>query len=245
MAAVLFGNAQNPRKFEVASIKPSAPDSGTETRRYPGGRFTATGVTLKRLIQRGYEVQDFQIDGGPKWVNSERYDVVAKAGENLGLDPQIDSLIQALLADRFQLKFHRETREMLTYSLTADKSGPKLHANTTAPGPRWSLERGLLTGQRIPMSMFASDMLTKALGSVVVDHTGLAGNFDLELKWIPDEARSAVPRIDKDSDSASSRDIPGPSIFAAIRDQLGLKLEAHKGPVEVLVIDGAERPTEN
>jgi uncharacterized protein (TIGR03435 family) len=225
------------QSFEVASIKPSSVDSGMETHRYPGGRFTATGCTLKRLIQRAYDVQDFQIIGGSKWVGSDRYDVVAKAGENLGDDPKIDSLIQALLAERFQLKLHRETREVLLYSLTVDKSGPKLQASTTQGGSQWSLGKGLLTGKRVSMSMFASDMLTKALANVVVDRTQISGVFDVELKWSPEEVR---PEPDAERSVVS-----GPSIFTAIREQLGLRLEGHKGPVEVLVIDAAERPVAN
>ena len=237
VACVSLVVAQSTKRFEVASIKPSLPDSGTETRRYPGGRFTATGTTLKRLIQRAYDVQDFQVVGGPKWVVTDRYDVVAKAGENLGTDPNIDLLIQTLLAERFQLKLHRETRETLLYSLTVDKSGPKLTASTTEGGSQWSLGRGLLTGKRVSMSMFASDMLTKAMANVVVDRTAIPGKFDVELKWFPDEVH---PESDAERSAGS-----GPSIFTAIREQLGLRLEGHKGPVDVLVIDAAERPAAN
>ena len=229
MAAVL-AFAQS---FEVASIKPSAPDSNTETRRYPGGRFTATGVTLKALIQRAYDVQPFQIAGGPKWLSSDRFDIAAKAGEEFRADQPLNPLIQALLADRFGLKLHHENREMPLYSLVVDKGGPKLQPNSSAGGSTWTYGRGLLKGNRVSLSMLASDLLQKALERPVTDHTGIPGNFDLQLTWAPEEVLAAP-----DGE-------PGPSLFNAIREQLGLRLEAQRGPVEILVIDSAEKPKEN
>jgi bla regulator protein blaR1 len=229
-----------PEKFEVASIKPSSPDSGTETRRYPGGRFTASGVTLKALIQRAWNVKSFQVTGGPAWVNSQRYDVNAKAAldGNLSGD-QLMALIQALLVERFHLRIHRETRELPIYSLVVGKSGPKLQATTADTGPTWNKTPGLLTGQKISMEMFATDLLEAQLDRVVTDHTGIKGEFDLRLTWAPVDMKA------NDADSPLSTNPDGPSLFTAIQEQLGLKLESARGPVEILVIESAVSPSEN
>lgn len=246
LAAALIvpgATAQPPQTFEVASIKPSAALTVTETRRYPGGRFVASGVTLKDLIQRAYDVKDFQISGGPKWLHSERYDIAAKAGENIPRAQSLDPMIQALLADRFKLKIHRETREMPIYSLVVDRGGPKLQPNTTAPGPAWTKARGLLKGDRISMAMFASDLLEAALNRVVTDNTNIPGNFDVRLTWTPEEEQAAGPA--GESLPAPATDIAVTSIFAALREQLGLRLEPRRGVVEVIVVDSAERPSEN
>jgi uncharacterized protein (TIGR03435 family) len=226
-----------PEKFEVASIKPSPPDSGTETRRYPGGRFTASGVTLKALIQRAWNVKSFQVTGGPAWVNSERYDVNAKAALEGNISgAQLMPMIQALLIERFHLKIHRETRELPIYSLVVWKSGPKLQPTTAAAGPTWSKTPGVLTGQKISMDMFATDLLEAELDRVVTDHTGIKGEFDVKLTWTP---------VDVNDPNSASTAPAGPSLFTAIQEQLGLKLESTRGPVEVLVIESAEKPSEN
>jgi len=140
--------------FEAATIKPAAPDSHGETRRYPGGRFTATGITVKALIQRAWDVKDFQITGGP----------------------ELDQMIQSMLRDRFRLEIHRETKDMPIYSLMVAKSGPKL-TPTTATMQTWSRGNGSLVGTKVPMDMLAGDLLESQLRRVVVDHTGIAGNF--------------------------------------------------------------------
>jgi uncharacterized protein (TIGR03435 family) len=228
--------AQSQQVFEVASVKRSAPDSHTETRRYPGGRFTATGVTLKALIQRAYDVQDFQIVGGPKWLTSYRYDVEAKASRDVSPE-QLNHMIQALLADRFRLTIHRETRNLPIYALTVEKNGPILRKNTKGFGPTWSIGRGLLQGEKISMSVLASDLLEKALGRVVVDHTGVDGDFDIKLTWTPDSPGEKTPD--------NSLAIESTSIFTSLREQLGLRLDSQTGPVEVVVIDTAEKASEN
>jgi uncharacterized protein (TIGR03435 family) len=222
---------QPPGRFEAASIKPSSPDSTTETRRYPGGRFTASGITLKGLIQRAWDVKSFQITGGPAWVNSQRYEVNAKAEGDVTSD-HLMSLIQSLLAERFQLRIHRETRELPIYSLVVGKSGPKLQTSTATSGPTWSKTPGLLTGEKISMEMLATDLLEAQLDRVVTDHTGIRGEFDVKLTFAP-------------SDSPTPANTDGPSLFTAIQEQLGLKLEPARGPVEIIVIDGVEKPSEN
>jgi uncharacterized protein (TIGR03435 family) len=195
----------------------------------PGGRFTATGAPLSALMQEAYGIKGFQISGGPSWVNSERYDVVAKpnAGANLSQE-RLKPMIQALLAERFQLKIHRETKDLTIYSLMAGKDGPKLHASTGASGPGLSMGRGQLSGHKVSMTMLAS-ILELQLDRNVRDNTGIQGDFDIKLEWSPDE----------------TADRAGPSIFTALQEQLGLKLGSQKGPVEVLVIDSAEKASAN
>ena len=229
--------------FEVVSVKLSPPDSHTETRRYPGGRFTATGVTLKALIQRAYDVQDFRILGGPKWLTSDRYDVEAKASRDTDGE-QLDLMIRALLTDRFKLTVHRETRSLPIYLLAVEKNGPLLRKNTKGVGPTWSLGRGLLEGEKVSMSMFATDILEKVLHRVVVDRTGVDGDFDIRLTWAPDQAQPPAP-LGETVDNAPVVDSSGSSIFTALREQLGLKLESQNGPVEVIIIDSAEKASEN
>lgn len=217
-------------EFEVASIKPTPRGSGNTAMGFePGGRFRATGAPLNALIQLAYGVKDFQVSGRPKWADSESYDVVAKpaAGVTLNRD-QLKVAIQALLADRFKLKFHRETRDLPIYSLVVGKNGPKLTKNIDAPGPEGTIRSGQLKGSKISMSIFA-DMLAQLLDRAVRDDTGISGDFDVKLDWGPGQ----------------TADVDGPSIFTALQEQLGLKLNVRKGVVEILIIDSAERPSGN
>ena len=221
--------AQPPLEFEVATIKPAPPGPGNTTMKFePGGRFRATGAPLNALIQLAYGVKDFQVSGLPKWADSESYesyDVVAQpaAGVTLNRD-QLKVAIQALLADRFKLKFHRETTDLPLYLLVVEKKGPKLTKNIDAAGPEATIGSGQLKGSKIPMSILA-DLLAQLLDRTVRDDTGIVGDFDVTLNWGPD--------------------MDGPSIFTALREQLGLKLNAQKGPVEILIIDSAARPSGN
>jgi uncharacterized protein (TIGR03435 family) len=225
--------AQPPLEFDVASIKPAPPGSGNTTMKFePGGRFRATGAPLNALIQLAYGVKDFQVSGRPKWADSESYesyDVVAQpaAGVTFNRD-QLKVAIQALLADRFKLKFHRETKDLPIYSLVVGKNGPKLTKNIDAPGPGATIGSGQLKGSKISMSILA-DLLAQLLDRTVRDDTGISGDFDVKLNWGPGQ----------------TADMDGPSIFTALQEQLGLKLNAQKGPVEILIIDSAERPSGN
>ncbi len=220
--------AQQTAAFEAATVKPAAPDGHTETRRYPGGRFTATSITLKALIQRAWDVKDFQITGGPGWVNGELFDIIAKASTGGTISgPDLDQMIQSMLRERFHLEIHRETKDMPIYSLVVAKSGPKL-VRTTATMQTWSKGNGSLVGTKVPMDMLAGDLLESQLRRVVVDRTAIPGEFDIKLKWTPDNAGEA-----------------GVSLFTAIQEQMGLRLESAHGPVEMLVIDRAEKPAGN
>ncbi len=259
--------------FEVASIKPNRSGDGRISMMIPPGRLDAKNVTAKFLIEFAYNVKDPEISGGPGWINSEHYDVEAKVGDvssddTRKLSPderqqQLRLMMQSLLADRFKLKLRRETKELPVYALVVAKNGPKLQESKDVPGPdRFKgpdelkgrrmarMGRGQLNMNSAPMSLLA-DALSRQLGRNVVDKTGLKGNYDFTLKWTPDESQGQMfggpdggegrPR----TEAAPAPDASGPTIFTALQEQLGLKLEAQKGPVETLVIESVERPSEN
>ena len=245
------------QQFEVASIKPADPNArGMRVQMAPGGRLTASGVTVKFLIQQAYNVKDFQITGGPNWIGSDRYDISTKAeGEGQITPEQLRPMMQALLADRFKLTFHRETKEMPVYALVVGKNGPKMHESERAPdgdregrgGTQIRMSRGQITAQAMPMSMLATQ-LSNRLGRNVVDKTGLTGNYDFTLEFTPEGMQgmgTGMPPREGGADAPPPVDSPGPSIFTAVQDQLGLKLESQKGPVEILILDRIERPSEN
>ena len=238
--------AANGVVFEAATVKRNRSASSSSHSSYSDGRFTASNVSLKNLIQySAYGVPGSRIVGGPKWLDSERFDIEAKldgpSTEKLRAlsrrenHLQTQAMFQQLLADRFKLTTHWETREMPVYDLVVAKSGAKLQPMKDAKASSGTdTEHGHLTANGITPAELARALTQEVsgeLGRVIVDKTGLTGRYDMELKWTPD------------SDSAPED--AGPSIFTAAQEQLGLKLEPSKGPVEVLVIDRAEMPTEN
>jgi len=227
-------------EFEVASLKPSRSGTpGYSIRALPAG-LTARNITLKRLIAVGYSVTDYQIFGTLPWLESDGFDLEAKSPgptDLSGLRP----MVQSLLDERFNLKIHRETRDLPIYTLTLAKAGgqpgpglvkPELEAcgPVNAQSPPLAAVCGTVTttsgrifGQHGRISQLA-DRLATLLGRTVVDKTGLDGVYDIALTW---------------------SDASGPSLFTAMQEQLGLKLQAGKGPVEVIVVDSAEKPSAN
>ncbi len=236
---------ETPLTFEVASVKPSKPGAtGGGIRPLPGGQtYIATNAPVKLMIKLMYHVTDRQISGGPAWINTDLYDVEAKAERPASLD-QLHQMFQNLLVDRFQLKFHRETKEMPCYALVLDKSGSKLKLNESPEPFDFPIKpggRGKIVGQRVSMSYFT--WFLSGLPMVdrpVVDKTGLSGNYDFTLELLSEAAK--LPGGDDREPAANPE---GPSLFTALREQLGLKLEPQKGPVEIMVIDHAEKPTAN
>jgi len=234
--------------FDVATIKSTAPD-------YSGGRFiTMQGAhrfvvmnyTLKSLIGAAYNLTPRAISGGPAWVETDRYDILAGTpGEGRPtLDEQM-SMLRKLLADRFKLTFHREEKELAVYALTVAKSGSKLK-ESTAPADEPAVlinrvfpDRILLPARNATMVQFASMMQRAVLDRPVLDKTGLSGKYDFDLEWTPDETQFSGQGPSATTESTK------PDLFAAVQRQLGLRLEATKGLVAVLVIDRAERPSEN
>ena len=256
-----------PLTFEVASIKPSPPDE-----RYfmmqlqPGGGLRATGVTLKMLITQAYDVREFQVSGGPGWINTARYDIVARPEHNADSDPppedprkmsdeqrktlgeQMRARLVALLADRFRLKVHRETQQALAYLLVVGKNGPKLKQTEEGSETRGRMRmgRGELNGDGVKLE-FLAQVLANQLGRPVVDKTGLTGNYDIKLAWTPDPGQPAPLPLGPPPglEPSPAPDPSGPSIFTAIEEQLGLRLESQKAPIETIVIDSVEKPSEN
>ena len=244
--------------FEVASIKPNkSGDYAGRQDTQPGGRFTATNVTLRFLIQAAYgRLPDFQVVGGPGWLDSERFDIAAK-GESNPTPDQFNAMMRNLLADRFKLVIHNEGRELPVYGLVLARKDGKLGpqfgpAAFDCPGGRADvpphaqvpaacgvgLGRGRLRAGGVSAAQVAQ-ALSRIVNRVVIDQTGLKGQFDLNLTWTSGVGEFQLP---------GPPDVPvpagdsGPSIFTAVQEQLGLKLDSQKGLVQVVVIDRAERP---
>jgi uncharacterized protein (TIGR03435 family) len=253
--------------FEVASVKPHKSGEGSTILLTADG-LTATRVTVKFLIEQAYDVEDDEISGAPGWVDSETYDVVAKvSSSDLPALDKLDEkqrlrMLQPVLAERFQLKVHRAPKEIPVYALVIAKNGPKLHlakpGDTYADGLKgpdgkpsgrpgmmmWS--RGRLVAQGIPIASLLPP-LTQQLEHTVLDKTGLKGTYDITLQWTPEDDRAPMYNGAEGGrqGSAPAADPSGASIFTAIQEQLGLKLESQKGQVQGLVIDHVERPSEN
>jgi uncharacterized protein (TIGR03435 family) len=237
--------------FEVASIKPSQP-GGSEggVRPAPGGqRYIGSNVVLRSYLYVAYQVKPEQIAGGPGWVDTEPYDLNAEAEKPSSIE-DLHIMLQNLLTERFKLRFHYETKEMLAYVLTVDKNGPKnLKAHPGASGGDVLLDRATEQLGREKWSAHCASMnffiwrLSPWFDRPFINQTSLKGCFDFELTFAR-ELPLSVCQGNVPSDLASI-DTSGPTIFEALPKQLGLKLESKKAPVETLVIDHAERPGEN
>jgi uncharacterized protein (TIGR03435 family) len=247
---ISFGQAPAPA-FDVAAIRPANPDSrnGTLVSLTLGGGLRVVNATLKDLIETGYQVRSFQILGGPQWAAVTKYDVAATSallpeGTTDARQPrpgnnEVRLKVQAFLKDRFQLQVHRETRNVPIYSLIVAKNGIKaggLNAsNNLAKGINAS--QGSMLGEAASMANLAAK-LSNQLDRPVENNTGLEGKYDFKLQWTPE---LGPPTADGRIVDGSF----GPSLFTALQEQLGLRLESTRGPVEVLIIDQAERPSEN
>jgi uncharacterized protein (TIGR03435 family) len=244
LALAVVSQAQ--QAFEVASIKPnSTGDNRVMIRMQPGGRLTATGVTLRQLISQAYNVRDFQITGGPGWIAAERYDINAKGPDGMPdrVPPEVlRPMLRALVDERFQLKTHAETREMPIYALVVGKAGKLIPAAPESQGPMMRMGRGQLNGKKVPMAMLAQQ-ISQQLGRAVVDKMELKGDFDFTLEWTPEPGQG--PGVHPPGEPIPAADSSGPTIFTAVQEQLGLRLESQKGPVEIIVIDSVAKPTEN
>ena len=272
-------------EFEVASIKPNNSGDGRVMMQVQPGRYQATNVTLRLLIRNAYQLQDFQITGGPSWIASDHFDIVAKMPDGFqpptappapGSGPSpVQLMMRALLAERFKLVVRNETKDAPIYALVLARSdgklGPALKKSDVdcaaviaaargrgrgpAPGPPQPGER-MPCGIRIgpgnmsvggsTLAQFANSLGMFA-GRIVQDRSGLTGAWDIDLTWTPDQmpqrppgAGDAPPLI-----NGVAVDPNGPSLFTAVQEQLGLKLDSQRGPVEMVVIDRAEKPVED
>jgi uncharacterized protein (TIGR03435 family) len=252
--------------FEAASIKPSVEtrDAEPTSMVMPGGRYVATNVTLRRLVRTAYALQEAQVVGGPSWVDDDRFDVLATANRAVPaatFREQFRPLLATLLRERFGLLVHKDMRELPAYALVVSrrdgKLGPQLRRSVdsdcapSAPAPRnGPLAPQFATGQPLPCGAWYTqpgrltgraefgrlvETLAPLVDRVVVDRTNLTGRFDWDLQWQP------VPASPGDTPVADA----SASIFTALNEQLGLRLESRKLPVDVLVIDRAEHLTAN
>jgi uncharacterized protein (TIGR03435 family) len=217
------------QSFEAATIKlnqsgPTAPNGFSPS---PGG-LRAVNSTLEQMIHAAFHVKTGALAGLSGWMETERWDVDGKTSATSTFDEEL-VMLRELLIERFQLRFHSETRQVTTFALLTGKSGPKFESSKTDAKERITIRPGEISGANIPFGHFVT-VLAAQVERPITDETGLHGNFDLVLKYVRD-----------DSPDAAS----GPSLFAALNEQLGLKLESRKGPIEVMVIDSARRPASN
>lgn len=245
LALLAHGQEKSSRlTFEVAAIRPAQPSESGGIKPMPGGDgYLVQNMPVKIMISLMYKVPSRQIKGAPDWLDSDRYDITAKADHAYSID-DLHIMFQNLLADRFNLKFHKEIKEGPVYALMVDKSGSKMKVNESAqdfkipmiPGPD-----NTFVGTRVPMQYlcwFLGQQLT-AQERPVIDKTGLDKTYDFTLSFLP----ASAANVPKESLPPSLQDRP--SLFDALKEQLGLKLEAEKGPVEYYVIDHVEKPSEN
>lgn len=242
---------QNPAdlRFEVASLKPSSGTAlGGGIRPAPGGeRYEARNCTIKTMIQVAYRVKAEQIVGGPAWLDTERFDMDAKAEKPSTAD-DLHVMLMNMLVDRLRLKFHREKREMSIYALTVDKAGMKLTPHEAANGGDPWIDQTeapflhiKMKATYAPLDYFAF-RLSQLMDRPVVNLTDLPGGYDFALEYTRElpPGFPAGGRI-----NGEEVDTSGPTVFAAVRQQLGLELKPQKGPAEVVVIESAEKPTDN
>lgn len=248
---------------------------GSMIQNQPGGRLVITHVPLRAMITFAYRVRDFQISGGPTWMGNDFWDIEARAEAGSVSPPTgppdpntpdpMAIRLQSLLEDRFQLKIHHESKELPIYELSILKTGLKMKASEDqtfrlpepgapplpppqrgGPMPRGGMRmgRGSLDATAVPVSNLVM-ALSQQVGRTIIDKTGLQGFYDIKLQWTPDNMPQGGPAGPAGSEIAPPIDPNGPSIFTAIQEQLGLKLEATKGPVDVIVIDSVQKPSEN
>jgi uncharacterized protein (TIGR03435 family) len=230
--------------FEVASVRRADPDRRMSITRV-ANRLTFSNYSLEILILWAYDIRSERLLGKPRGLDSARFDIVAIIPDEAPAPGRLNLMMRSLLADRFKLVAHSETRELHYYAMVVDKNGPKVRveALTGPPGqnPFDMSARGHLTGAKVSADMLAK-VLTDALGRFVEDETGLKGVFDFRLDWADTDSGSNGP----DGPASSTEPRSGASIFTAMQEQLGLRLEARKGKVEVVVIGHVENtPSEN
>lgn len=234
-------------EFEVASIRPTpASDASGFIHSDPAGGLRARGLTVKLLIQNAYDLKSFQVIGLPSWAETVRYDISAKAEDPLSTPPderkpRLEGRMRSLLTERFKLAAHESTKDVPIYELVVGKNGKKLKPSDQSSASSMSLHRGILIAHSLTIPLLAAN-LSNQVGRTVEDKTGLAGTYDFTLRWTPDQNHSPMMG---NSDIKTDDSETAPSLFTAVQEQLGLKLQPAKGPVPVLVIDHVEKPSEN
>jgi uncharacterized protein (TIGR03435 family) len=256
LSLTLFAQTSAPA-FEVTTVKLNKSGGSGSGSNMNNGRFTATNILLKNLMQyQAYGIPEPRILGGPKWLDSVRFDIEAKTDSSVTEQLktlsheqrrlQTQGMFQQLLADRFKLAIHWETRDLPVYALVVAKNGPSLHVTKEPDGASGtSTGTGQFTAKGVTLAEVARALtqeLSRELGRVVIDKTGIVGRYDVALKWTPETGTASM---NGGTEAAAPSPDSGPSIFTAIQEQLGLKLESARGPVQVLIIDHVEMPSEN
>lgn len=240
MHRAAIAQASNSPEFDVSTVKLSNPASGATSGIRTGyGRLDAENVTLKRCIIGAYEVGPQRVVGGPDWIDAATFDIAAKSDQGINDDHVLNMMLQRLLADRFRVVLHHETRTLSAYVLEVDKKGPKLQP---AKGGDSSTNSSTGSGRRVTIEASNTDMdlfatvLARQMSLPVVNQTALKGKFDFKLRWLPEDAPTPLLNGSPDPNAP-------PGIFTALQEQLGLRLRSTKAPVDVLAVDHAERPT--
>jgi uncharacterized protein (TIGR03435 family) len=226
-------------RFEVASVRPHpfAGDEPSDRRMLPGGRFTATATTVRTFLRIAFGTDDVRITGSPGWVDKDLFDINGTTVNHaeVSAPEQFQQLILSLLEDRFQLKFHREQKEVPVYWLELEKPGkpgPALTPSAPEAGQNMSVNsngaKTTMKATRVSMTDLAA-ALRRQVGRPVEDRTGLPGNFDFQIVWAPE----------------SATDSTDPSLFTVLKEQLGIKLQSTKGMADTIVVDQIAQPSAN
>lgn len=239
-------------KFEVASIKPSDPHShGGMARPDPGGlRYRGINLPLRQYIAACYRIRTDQIVNAPAWLDSDQYDIVAEASKQSTVEDMY-LMLRNLLIERCHMRFHLETKEMAVYALTVDPAGPKLTRHDAPNGGEPWIEQSGTAPLHAKWTATSANMdilafrLSRVLDRPVVDKTGLKGDYDFTLAYTVELPPGLEAKAKLNGQSIDSLDTSGPTVFQAIREQLGLRLDPRKGPAPIMVIDHIEKPTSN
>jgi uncharacterized protein (TIGR03435 family) len=238
--------------FVVATIKPSNPAVQGQGYGFRGQDVTTTNTSVSWLITLAYNMHAHQVVGAPGWVGSEKYDILGRPDTpGQPSRDQLKIMFKKLLAERFQLKFHIEKRELAAYTITVLKTGPKFPVSTADPNGSLGIGFGLAPGggmtfnvRNAPFDSVANALQGNLLDKPVVNQTGLTGKYDFTVKFTPDQSQLANIGAVPPGAAATDPDAP-PDIFAAFQQQLGLKLESTKTAVDVMVIEKIEKPSDN
>jgi len=244
-------------RFDSASVKPNRSPEGGIINRFSPGRFTYLNTTLESFVYNAYPFPPDRVVGMPDWARREKFDITAThSPEYAEFSQQQRAMLQRLLEERFSLRVHRETRELPVYELVLVRSdsqlGPRLRVETPECAPGGTADRaqcgtrmnaGLLEGKSVDWRVLAGVVLPGAVGRAVIDKTGLKGRYDIKLEWSPDPSASRSPEAVAQASAAAATPGERVSIFTALPEQLGVKLQDARAPLEVLVIDKLERPT--
>jgi uncharacterized protein (TIGR03435 family) len=259
VASLSHAQSQTRPSFEVASVKPNPSSDGGLTVRLanPSSRFAMERASARDIIEFAYNLQDRRLSGGPKWIDSEKFDVMAQIADSeiaelQKLSPDqflanVRLMVQSLLADRFALKLSHETKELPVYVLTIGKDGSKLKPATSAQPSMRNVGVGHFVATAIPIGVLVDELagLPELDDRLVVDRTALSGSFDIDLQWTPQILTSPSTANAGQNQNPMSADTSTPSLVEALQRQLGLRLESTKAPVDIQIIDHIEEPSPN